>query len=603
MALDHELVEEIKSRADIVDIISSYISVTKKGRNYFAVCPFHDDHNPSLSINKEKNIFKCFVCGTSGDVFGFVSKYEHITYEQAIRKVAEMINFDDPRLHEKVYVRHVDENVVPLYKCISELQKFYEYSLLTDEGKIARDYLQNRKISKEQIEKFSIGYAPKDGKVSIDYLQKKGFSLKNIEDIGIALVKTQNMSDNNAGRLIFPIKDASGQVVGFSARRLVDNDDAKYVNSPETKIFSKGNVLYNMHNAKQFLKHDGYLYLVEGFMDVFALDAIGIHSVVGLMGTAMTKSNVEQLRRLNVEIRLCLDNDNAGQIAMMKIISLFDEAGVNYRLVSKVDEKFKDSDEILKNEGEEHLRLYVNSLVDPFNFALNFYEHTSPLGSIEDRKKVIKHFAPMLVNAKSKLEFNDYIYKLSKVTGFDANAIKDFVEDYKSVQSSKEAADEINFTGETRFTKQKIKRELRRLNMAEQMVLTNMLFHKEAVKYYEDNVKYFYNEIYRQIANFVVEYMSHNEKIDLTSLIDSIMTSSNENKDALVNEITSLGYTNESLYDKREMDECMNVISEERQKLYERSMIEKALEGKSPEEQARLLNDYLKRTNSQKKGK
>ena len=209
----------------------------------------------------------------------------------------------------------------------------------------------------------------------------------------------------------------------------------------------------------------------------------------------------------------------------------------------------------------------------------------------------------MLVNAKSKLEFNDYIYKLSKVTGFDANAIKDFVEDYKSVQSSKEAADELNFTGETRFTKQKIKRELRRLNMAEQMVLTNMLFHKEAVKYYEDNVKYFYNEIYRQIANFVVEYMSHNEKIDLTSLIDSIMTSSNENKDALVNEITSLGYTNESLYDKRAMDECMNVISEERQKLYERSMIEKALEGKPPEEQARLLNDYLKRTNSQKKGK
>lgn len=605
MAIDRELVEEIKSRADIVDIISSYISVSKKGRNYFAICPFHDDHNPSLSINKEKNIFKCFVCGASGDVFGFVSKYEHISYEDAIRKVASMINFDDPRLFEKTYTRHVDENVAILYKCINELQKFYEYSLLTSEGKIASEYLENRNISKEEIEKFSIGYSPNNPELATDYLLKKGFSNKNIEDIGVGYWKSGKIYDKNAGRLIFPIKDTSGQIVGFSARRLVDDDSPKYVNTPETKIFSKGNVFYNMHNAKQSLKHDSYLYIVEGFMDVFALDKIGIHSVVGLMGTAMTKTHVEQLRRLNVEIRLCLDNDNAGQIAMMKIMSMFDERGISYRLVSKAIEKYKDADEIIKNEGEEQLRLYVNSLVDPFNFALSFYENISPLGSIEDRKKVIKHFAPMLVNANSKLEFNDYVYKLAKVTQFDATAIKDFVDDYKKHQFSNESTQEIVFTGESKLTKQKVARELKRLFMAERLVLTNMLFHKEAVKFYENNVKYFYNEVYRQIANFIVEYVSNNEFVDLTSIIDSIMTSNLNDKDKIVNEVTSLGFDvdSTSLYDKSVMDDCLKVIDEERQKLYERTTLEKALEGKSAEEQARLLSDYIKRTNKQNTGK
>ena len=598
--IDKELIEEIKSRADIVDIISSFITVTKKGRNYFAVCPFHDDHNPSLSINKEKNIFKCFVCGTSGDVFGFVSKYEKISYIDAVKRVAEMIGFDDPRLHESFKMNHpVDENIETLYRCITELSKFYSYSLLTDEGEIARKYLEKRSISQEQIEKFQIGYCPKDGGASIEYLKRKGFSLKNIEDIGISMVKTSGMSDNNAGRLIFPIVNASGQVVGFSARRLEDNPDvAKYVNSPETKIFSKGNVLYNMNNAKADVKHDGYLYVVEGFMDVFALDSIGIHSVVGLMGTAMTKSNVEILRRLNVEIRLCLDNDNAGQIAMMSIIKLFDNANVNYRLVSKPDEKMKDADEILKGEGEDALRAYANSLVDPFYFALNYYTNVSPLNTLEDKKKVVKHFAPMIANLKSKIEQDDYTYKLARATGFEANTIKDFINEYKK-QVKVEGIDSFNtmdFTGVRVISKQKIKRELLRLSKAEKVVLSEMLLSKEAVRYYQMNIKYFYNEIYRNIANFVIEYSVDHDKIESSDIISLIELSEVENKSDIVDEVTALSFEKTPPYTKELMDECKDIISEERTKLYERSTIEKALEGKSSEEKARILKDYLKRT-------
>ena len=598
MALDKELVEEIKSRADIVDIISSFISVTKKGRNYFAVCPFHDDHNPSLSINKEKNIFKCFVCGTSGDVFGFVSKYEKISYVDAVKRVAELINFDDPRLHESFrFDRPVDESISTLYRCISELQKFYSYSLLTDEGEIARNYLKDRGISEEQIEKFKIGYCPQDGASSIEYLKRKGFSLKNIEDIGISTVKTSGMSDSNAGRLIFPIINSNDQVVGFSARRLNDNkEEAKYVNSPETKIFSKGNVLYNMQNAKQTMKHDGYIYVVEGFMDVFALDSIGIHSVVGLMGTAMTKSNVENLRRTNVEVRLCLDNDNAGQIGMMSIMKLFDAAKVNYRLVSKPEEKMKDADEILKNEGVETLKVYVNTLVDPFYFALNFYTHISPLNTMEDKKKVIKHFAPMISNLKSKIEQNDYIYKLADATGFDSKAIRDYIDEYKRGEATQTEIS-IDFSNRRAFSTQKIKRDLLRLTKAEKTVLAEMLESKDAVRYYETNIKYFYNEVYRTIANFVVEYANQHDVIDASDIIGLVETSEVTNKEEVVNELTTISFDKTPPYSKELMDDCSAIIASERSRLYERNTIEKALEGKSPEEKARILRDYFNRTN------
>ena len=387
MAIDYDVLKEIKERADIVDIISYFLpSVQKKGRNYVCICPFHDDHKPSMQISKEHQTFRCFVDNIGGDVFTFVQKYEKCTFEEAVRKVAEIIGYDDPRLHKKAYVKPVDTNLVPVYNCISEIQKFYKYCLMTDEGVVAREYLEKRQISADQQTKFGLGYALQDGKMTIEYLKQKGFSFKNIEDTGIALLQTSGMSDNNAGRLIFPIFDKSGQVVGFSARKMTSGDDApKYVNSPETKIFTKGKILYNFNNAKQTVKHDGYIYLVEGFMDVFALDSIGVTSCVALMSTKLTAQHIDELRKLNVEVRVCLDGDKPGQEAMMKIISQLNEAHLHARYVSKANE-LRDPDEILKQDGPEALKAYVNSLVDPFDFIINYYETTSPLGSNEDKK-------------------------------------------------------------------------------------------------------------------------------------------------------------------------------------------------------------------------
>lgn len=597
MAIDFDLAKEIKSRADIVDVISHYLnSVQKKGRRYVAMCPFHDDHDPSMQIDKEKQIFHCFVCDSSGDVFSFVQKYEKCSFPEAILKVANIIGYDDPRLHKQTPVRKVDENLVPIYNCLTELQKFYAYALTTEEGKVARDYLDNRHLSNEQRAKFGLGYAFKDGKVAIQYLQQKGFSLKTIENTGIALVQTSGMNDTNSGRLIFPIRDHNGQVVGFSARRIVEEDTAKYINSPETKVFTKSNILYNYHLAKQTAKHDGYVYVVEGFMDVFALDSIGITSCVALMSTKLTSRHVEMLRALGVEIRLCLDGDKPGQQAMMKIMEQLDEAKLPYRLVS-IPMEVRDPDEILKQDGEEKLKVFVNSLVDPFNFALNYYKNISPLESIEDRKKVINHFIPVILNLNTQLEKDDYIYKLSEATGFSANAIRNSVKEYASKRRgiNEEPAIGANENVHVSLDTSKFDKEHRRMAIAEYTVLKQMFLSSEAIAFYEQNIKYFNDERYRSIANFLVEQNANGQSTDINDIISLIQLAELPNSEALVNIVSGLALSKESEYSITVLRDCYRVILEERSKIHDRYTLKKALEGKSPQEQARIVNDFVSR--------
>ena len=596
MAIDFDLVKEIKQRADIVDVISFYLtSVQKKGKGYVAVCPFHDDHDPSMQISKDRQTFHCFVCQTGGDVFTFVQKYDKCSFEEAVRKVCDIIGFDDPRLHKQVYQKKVDENLVPVYNCINELQKYYVYALTTEEGKTAREYLEKRKLTPEQCAKFGVGYSFADGKMTIEYLKAKGFSLKNIENTGIALAQTSGMSDNNQGRLIFPIKDGNGQVCGFSARKINEDPEApKYVNSPETVIFTKGNILYNYNLAKQTARHDGYIYVVEGFMDVFAFDTIGITSCVALMSTKLTKQHIELLRKLGVEIRVCLDGDKPGQSAMMKLMAQLDEARLPYRLVS-VPGEIRDPDEILKQDGEEKLKVFVNSLVDPFNFALNYYQNISPLGSIEDKKKVIHHFMPMIASMKDKLVQDDYIFKLAEATGFTSQAIKNSLRDFtKKSKTGEIALTNVNAEVNTSLDLKNLNRDVRRLTLAERTVLDLMFISDEAVKFYEQDIKYFYNEVYRAIANFILEQYRSSGVVDPSALLSEVNTLDIKNKDDILSEISAISFRKDKAkYSRKTLEDCQVVIKEEREKIYEKNKLRQDCLGKSPAEQARILTEYL----------
>lgn len=591
MAFDQSLIDDILKHADIVRVVSSYLNLTKKGKNFLAVCPFHDDSNPSLTISPEKQIFKCFVCGTSGNAITFVQKYEHLTFMEAMKKVADLSDYHPDFLSSFAKEEHVDERKKTILKCLKDLTTYYQYALNTEEGKAGLEYFESRHLDSEMRNKYMLGYAFNDGRSNCQYLLNKGHSLKTIEDTGIALANSGSCVDKNQGRVIFPIADQDGNIIGYSARRIKDNDEAKYVNSPETYVFNKSSVLYNYHIAKSASKLKGYIYVLEGFMDVFALSRIGIDAAVALMGTALTSEHISMLRKLNVEIRLCLDGDLPGQKAMMKCAKMFDEAGLNYRIVDNQGSS-KDPDEILNDDGPEALKNYLDNLINRIDFSLNFYLRNNQLSTNKDKKDLIINFLPILLNVKSRLEFDNYVHKLSKITGFDSESITSLVN--RSRQSNK---DEISKQIQNFHPERKL---MRRLQLAEREVLFQMLNNKYAIQFYEEKITGFYDEIYRSIANFVIEYAEKHDDIDASGLISNIEASGINNKDELINELSTL------ILEKNHPNTCDDVylnnllasISDEKEKIFEKDILSSSLEGKDPLEQARIIADYNARRKS-----
>lgn len=588
MQIDKELIDAILKQADIVKIISSYLTVTKRGRNYFAVCPFHDDTNPSLTISPEKKIFKCFVCGTSGNAITFVSKYEHIPFMEAVRKVAELSDFHDPRLEKNTYVKKVDAQTENLYKCLTDLTLYYQFALGTPEGKEGLEYFEDRKLDAQMRSKYRLGYAFKDGKATCKFLLDKGHSTKTIEDIGIAYITNGEQKDKNQGRVIFPICDKDGNVIGFSARRLKDGPEAKYVNSPETKLFHKSSVLYNYHIAKERCKIDGFVYVVEGFMDVFALAKIGIDSAVALMGTALTVEHISMLRALNVEVRLCLDGDLPGQTAMMEASKLLAKNGIKTRIVDNQGST-KDADEILNTEGPDALRMYLNTLLDRIDFVLNYYRRSNPLKTAEQKKKLVENFIPVLINVNDRLLLDSYIRKLAQITGFEFESIMSLLEEVR--QSSNKDVEKI-------FNKFRPERKaLRKLENAERELLYQMLHNPSALAFYEENDMHFFEPVHRKIAEYLMEYKKEHADLDQAMMLNFLEINDYPDKDEISEEISMIMFEDNHLNkcNDKLLTDLKASIDDEMQKMYEKSTLDMVIQDKSPLDQARIIADYIRR--------
>ena len=588
MAFDDNLAQEVLKHTDIVKVIQSYLPLVKKGKDYLAKCPFHDDTNPSMHVSPEKQIFKCFVCGTGGNAINFVSKYEHISYYEAMKKVADIVGFHDPRLEGTTEIKAVDPRRVPLIKCLHDLTVYYQYALNSPEGKVGLDYFNNRHLDATLRSKFMLGYAFKDGKATCKFLQEKGHSLKTIEDIGIASSINGVYSDRNQGRAIFPICDANGEVVGYSARRIGDGPEAKYVNSPETYLFHKSNILYNYHNAKEKAHIAGYVYVLEGFMDVYALYRIGIESCVAIMGTALTAEHIRLLRALNVEVRLCLDGDLPGQKASMEIANNLVNNGLKVRIVDNQNSS-KDPDEILNQDGENALNAYLNKLISHVDFVLNYYQNTNPLQTIDQKTKLIQEFIPVLLGIRSQLELDSYINKLSNITGFAPESIRNILKTARTKPLNTDFK-------ETIMDMHPEKKVLRRLKFAEHELLYHMLQNPIAVAFYEQNVGGFYDETYRLIANYLIEYAKTHEDFVPRDLIASLENSELPEKDELVNKVTEL-------YMERNYPACTesilkniyDVIGEEKEKIFEKDTLSQSLEGKDELAKARILSEHNRR--------
>ena len=408
-------IKAIRQQADIVDVMSRYITLEKKGKDYKAICPFHDDHDPSLSISTDKQIFKCFVCGTGGNVFTFVQKIENISFLEAVCKVAELIHYP-LHMDTSQFQPKVDENQ-PLYDCVQSYIRFLTYELQSENGESVKRYLSQRKINEDIIKRFEIGYAPESSR-SVKYLKAKGFNEQILTDTG--LIRTHDLDtyavfDN---RLMIPIHDENGEPVGFTARRLnEDKDVAKYINTSETKIYHKGHLIFNYHRAKEFAKKNKRCILVEGAMDVIAFEKADIHESIACLGTACTKEQITLLKRLNAPLVVCYDGDKAGKAATYKFGKLAVDYGLNFSIVKNTTGK--DPDEIFNELGKDELYLSVHKTVSFVEFLFDYLPNQYDLDNYEDKKKFTSEMQSFIERTCTDFEKADYYSRIRDLTGFD----------------------------------------------------------------------------------------------------------------------------------------------------------------------------------------
>ena len=368
MRLDDYVIEEIKNKANIVDVISRYINVIKKGNNYLAICPFHGDTNPSMNISVEKQIYKCFSCGAGGNVFTFVSEYEKIGFLDAVVKVASYVGYDLSKYNVQE-TRKEDPQKIKLMELIRDTADFYNYTLINTNNS-GYEYLKSRGITSEVIEHFKLGYSGEDSNKLLKYLNQKGYTVDDIVKAGIGL-SNNGFKDRFYGRVIFPITDLNGNIVAFSGRRINDDKTSKYINSNENILFNKSECLYNFYEAKPYILQHKSVYIVEGFMDAIALYKANVKNVVATMGVNLSKQHIRALERLGCKVILSLDGDEAGQSSMFKLVEALKETDLSVE-VTGVSNGGKDLDELYNTSGEQGVRNFLENTYSINEFKLEY---------------------------------------------------------------------------------------------------------------------------------------------------------------------------------------------------------------------------------------
>ncbi len=525
-------VENIRTNTNIVDIISSYIPLTQKGKNYFGVCPFHDDHSPSMSVSTSKQIFKCFSCGAVGNVFTFVRDIENVSFFEAVKIVAEKsgisANFD---IKSEVKIqKHKEE-----YEIMDLASKFFQNNLNTDKGETAKKYLNNRGLDGDAAKDFNIGLALKDNDTLYQLLIKKGYNIKTITELGLINKNGIDIYDSFVNRIIFPIHNLDGQVIGFTGR-IYNNEKniAKYFNSRESKIFRKGDILFNYHRAKDTIRLEKKAILVEGNMDAIRVYSSGLKNVVALMGTAMTQEQVAILKKLRSEIILMFDNDNAGELATYNNGQLLEKAGIPISVVRLSGEK--DPDEYIIKNGIDALKDNINHRISFLEFKLNYFKQNKNLNNTEDLVKYIKAVLESIKDINDDITKQVTLRKLSEEYKLPVEVLEKELSDIAKPAEKENKTEEVV---ERKKTKNKYEQ-------AANNILYYMMNDGSYIKSFSKQLGFFDTKLHRGISNIIIYYYEKHKTISLAEFIsyisnnnelyDDIMEIINNNADMELND-------------------------------------------------------------------
>ena len=533
--ISNELTNEIQNRCDIVDIISKYVTLTKRGKNYFGLCPFHDDHNASMSVSPDKQIYKCFSCGESGNVFSFISKYNNISFHESVILLGQDKGFD---------IKYSDNNInknTKDYEIYDLAVKFYQNNLYSSLGKTAIEYLEKRQIDKETIKKFKIGLSLNKS-VLTDFLINKKYDLNRLIDLGIT---NENNKDKFLNRIMFPLFDLKGNPVAFSGRIYNTKDNSKYINTMETDIFKKGSILYNYHNAKDNLKKTDYIIVMEGFMDVIRASTIGINNCVATMGTAFTKEHISLLKKMTDNIILCFDGDKAGEEATVSSLKMLEESGITPRII-RLPENL-DPDEYIIKYGKESFKLQIEKSITPIDFKMNLLKNNKNLTDLTDISKYIDESIKELTKLKDTVLVELTLKKMSLEYNIDYNTLKNKYNNYLQNKKVEVKSNEIVIK----------KERLKQHEKAGYYLIYYMLSSSEVIKEVENKVIYFSDDLIRYLYN-EIEYFYNKYGTISISLFISHISEKQELLDML-NKIIS--YVDKEEYTKEEINDYIEVIN------------------------------------------
>lgn len=510
--IPQETIDNIRNHVDIVDIISHYVPLTRKGKSFKCVCPFHDDHDPSLSVSQEKQIFHCFVCGSGGNVFTFVQKYEKVSFVEAVAKVAKLAGIDITIDTSDISKPKVDPRIASLYKVHQEAIDFCSYELDSIEAKPIKQYLYDRGLSDDIIRKFQLGYNP-DGNKLYRFLHAKKYKDEDILRGNLAWQTQRGIVDVFRHRIMIPIHDANGNPVGFSARRVDSSMEAKYVNTSETEIYIKGNILYNYHRVKEIARKEGRILLVEGAMDVLAFEKAGISNVVATLGTACTSQQLKLLKYLGVKIALCYDGDKAGQNATYKFYEMAKKENLNVEII---DNKYGlDPDEIIEAYGKEALIAMSKKTISWIDFLFTYLKGKYDLDNYSEKKAYAMEIGHQISKLDDTFEKDSYYTRLKLVTQFDMS-----LEEKKTVVKKVEKQPK-----QIQIIHQPTSGSMN----ATMQILSQMLLSKRASEQYRSELGFLLDDNCNALALYILDYYRENDTLVVADLIDRIKEESVRN--------------------------------------------------------------------------
>ena len=530
--ISNEEFNRIRTSVNIVDVIGSYINLDKKGKNYFGICPFHEDHNPSLSVSEEKQIYTCFVCGATGNVFSFVKDYENISFLEAVEKIAD--NNGIKLTHKLNYIKRYNTE----YEIYNLAVKFYKNNLKSKDGIKAKEYLKSRNIDDYIINDFEIGVSFSDNNLSKLLLSKK-YDEKMLTDIGLC-GKSKELFDIFRNRIMFPIHNSNGEPIGFSGRIYNGEADSKYVNTRETYIFKKGETLFNYHRAVIEAKKMKYIVICEGQMDAIRIYSSGVKNVVATMGTALTKEHVHLIKKLNVRVVLNMDSDKAGINAALTNGEILKSNGVDVSVI-KLDGA-KDPDEYILKYGIDSYKDVINHAINLFDFKINYLKSNKNLNNADELTDYINNVIIELNKSDDDILKNVTINKLSEEYNID-----------KNILLNKITPSEKKVIVETKKITKKQKQNIR----AVEEILYYMMNNVEYAKIFTKKLNYITDSSYIDIEKDIQAYIIINNTINLA---DFISYEINNGKEDIIKKIIS-NHNNDIEMSEDEFDGYISIVN------------------------------------------